>query len=130
MAWATTMIAPPDGSMTSYLESLQLLLDRPETLYLPAHGTLIHDAHRHVRALFEHRMNREAAILDALEIDGQTVYGLVDRLYDGLSPSLRLAAGLSVLAHLERLHALGQAVVGNEADPVWRAGQVAFDSAG
>ena len=133
MAWSTTLVAPPDGAMTAYLKSLQTLLDRPETLYLPAHGTLIHDAHVHVRALFDHRMGRETAILSALEIDGLTIYALVDRLYEALSPDLRRAAGLSVLAHLERLETLNLARREHSdrslTDTIWRAGPLAFDRA-
>ncbi|MEM6712514.1 MAG: MBL fold metallo-hydrolase [Pseudomonadota bacterium] len=119
MAWATTMIAPPDGHMTSYLESLQLLLERPQRLYLPAHGTIIGDAHSHVRALLDHRTKREQEILGLLQTDARTVSSLVDQLYDDLSPSLRLAAGLSVLAHLERLQALGKADAGLGPVPMW-----------
>ena len=29
MAWNTTLIAPPEGSMADYISSLQLLLDAP-----------------------------------------------------------------------------------------------------
>lgn len=129
MAWSTSLIAPPDGDMTVYLESLQMLLGRSETFYLPGHGARLNDAQSTVEALFAHRMDRETAILNALECDQLAISALVDRLYEGLDPRLRSAAGLSVLAHLERLENLGQAsrIIGSDA--LWTAGRLAFDRA-
>jgi glyoxylase-like metal-dependent hydrolase (beta-lactamase superfamily II) len=128
MAWSTSLVAPPDGDMSAYLQSLQLLLTRRDTLYLPGHGAKLNDPLSYVEALFGHRMDRETAILAALECDSLSVSSLVDRLYEGLDPRLRGAAGLSVLAHLERLEALGQASQIAGSDTLWQAGTVAFDS--
>ena len=128
MAWSTSLIAPPDGDMSAYLESLQLLLKRQDTLYLPGHGARLNDPLSFVEALFGHRMGREAAILGALECDSLSISSLVDRMYEGLDPRLRGAAGLSVLAHLERLEALGQASQIAGSDALWSAGAVAFES--
>jgi len=127
MAWSTSLVAPPDGEMSAYLASLQTLLQRRDTLYLPGHGAKLNDPLAHVEALFAHRMEREAAILGALEIDSLSVTSLVDRLYQGLDPRLRGAAGLSVLAHLERLQELGQAAPLPGSETVWQAGATAFD---
>lgn len=127
MAWSTSLIAPPDGDMSTYLESLQRLLRRQDALYLPGHGAKLNDPLSYVEALFAHRMGRESAILAALEFDTLSVSSLVDRLYDGLDPRLRGAAGLSVLAHLERLEALGQASSIPGSDALWQAGPLAFD---
>jgi len=128
MAWSTSLIAPPDGDMSAYLESLQLLLKRQDTLYLPGHGARLNDPLSFVEALFAHRMSREAAILGALECDTLSISSLVDRMYEGLDQRLRGAAGLSVLAHLERLEALGQASRIAGSDALWHAGAVAFES--
>lgn len=38
MAWATSIVAPPDGAMSDYMASLDRLLERQDTLYLPGHG--------------------------------------------------------------------------------------------
>lgn len=129
MAWSTSLVAPPEGKMGAYLASLQKLLARPENVYLPGHGERINDAIGHVEALLAHRMGREKAILQALEADTLSVSALVGRLYQGLDPRLQGAAGLSVLAHLERLEALGQAKQMPGTDTLWHAGLRAFDSA-
>ncbi|MFK7793692.1 MAG: MBL fold metallo-hydrolase [Devosiaceae bacterium] len=122
MAWSTSLVAPPDGEMSAYLASLQKLLQRKESLYLPGHGAELHDAHGFVQQLLDHRMEREAAILTALQLETLSISALVDRLYDGLDPRLRGAAGLSVLAHLERLESLGQAARVPGPEGLWQAG--------
>lgn len=127
MAWSTSLVAPPEGSMNAYLESLHHLLRRPETLYLPGHGARLNDAKPYVEALFSHRMEREAAILAALECDALSISALVDSLYQGLDTRLRQAAGLSVLAHLERLETLGQVLRPSGTGIHWTAGPLAFD---
>jgi glyoxylase-like metal-dependent hydrolase (beta-lactamase superfamily II) len=103
MGWATTVVAPPDGSMSDYMASLDRLLARRETFYLPAHGGEIRDAHGHVRALGTHRRMRERAILDRLAQGDRTIPEIVARIYAGLDPKLNAAAALSTYAHLEDL---------------------------
>ncbi|MEP0233990.1 MULTISPECIES: MBL fold metallo-hydrolase [Roseibium] len=105
MAWSTSIVAPPDGSMRSYMNSLDRLLARPETIYLPGHGGLVHDAHDYMTELKAHRMQREASILDQLGTEPISIPSLVLRIYYGLDPALRPAAALSVFAHLEDLAA-------------------------
>lgn len=119
MGWATSLIAPPDGAMTPYLESLQLLLDRPETLYFPGHGTWLPDAKPYIAALYQHRIGREASVLDALDQGPCDIQHLVSQLYEGLQSALHRAARLSVLAHLERLEDLGQVKRLEGSDDLW-----------
>ena len=38
MAWSTSVVAPPDGSMRAYMDSLDKLRGRAETVYWPGHG--------------------------------------------------------------------------------------------
>jgi glyoxylase-like metal-dependent hydrolase (beta-lactamase superfamily II) len=107
MAWSTTIVAPPDGNMSQYKESLRLLLTRDEDVYYPAHGPSLNHAKTYVAALLAHREAREAQILDALSGGARTVPEIVDRVYAGLDAGMRGAAGLAVLAHLEELTVRG-----------------------
>lgn len=100
MGWSTSVIAPPDGDMAAYMASLDKLLARQDLVYWPTHGPAITEPHRHVRAFIAHRREREAAIIDCLKSGIDSVPGMVERLYIGLDPRLRGAAGRSVLAHL------------------------------
>src|SRR6184192_1488972 len=110
MAWSTPVVAPPDGAMSDYMASLQKLLRRPETVYFPGHGGAVKNAHDFVRHYIRHRRAREQSILQRLAAGEADIPMLVAAIYVGLDPRLTRAAGLSVLAHLEDLHARGKVV--------------------
>ncbi|KAA2235470.1 MBL fold metallo-hydrolase [Salinarimonas soli] len=103
MAWSTTFIGPPDGSMTEYMASLDKVRCRDETIYWPGHGGPVREPRRFVRALLHHRRQREASILNRLEAGDRTIGEMVPAIYQGLAPALRGAAALNVFAHLEDL---------------------------
>jgi glyoxylase-like metal-dependent hydrolase (beta-lactamase superfamily II) len=107
MGWSTSIVAPPDGSMSDYMASLHRLAARPETLYLPGHGDVICDAPDFVAKYIAHRHGREASILHRLGKGETDIPGLVRAIYIGLNPQLVGAAALSTLAHLEDLAARG-----------------------
>ncbi|CAO4177341.1 MBL fold metallo-hydrolase [Methylorubrum aminovorans] len=110
MAWSTSIVAPPDGSMRAYMDSLDRLRERSETLYWPGHGGPVRDPRRFVRGLAAHRRQREAAIRARLEAGDHDIAAIVGTVYQGLAPHLRGAAALSVFAHLEDLVERGLAV--------------------
>jgi glyoxylase-like metal-dependent hydrolase (beta-lactamase superfamily II) len=107
MGWSTSIVAPPDGSMRAYMDSLEKLRLRPETIYWPGHGGPVVEPQRYLRALIHHRRQREASILNMLANGPLTIPALVARIYVGLNPALTRAAGLSTLAHLEDLRERG-----------------------
>lgn len=110
MAWSTTLVAPPDGSMAAYMASLDLLRERDDRIYWPGHGGPVREPRRFVRALHHHRRQREAAVLARIEAGDTRIEDIVDKLYTGLAPALRGGAALSVFAHLESLIAAGAIV--------------------
>jgi len=107
MAWSTSIVAPPDGSMSDYMASLEKLRDRDEMVYWPGHGGPVMDPKRYVRGLITHRRQRETAILARLEAGPSTIPEIVEKNYVGLAPGLKGAAALSTLAHMEDLIARG-----------------------
>ena len=110
MGWSTSVIAPPDGDMAAYLNSLAKLLVRDDATYLPTHGPAIADPKSFVRAFIEHRREREAAILRRLAAGDEWIPAMVAAIYVGLAPALHGAAARSVLAHLIRLVSDGRVV--------------------
>jgi glyoxylase-like metal-dependent hydrolase (beta-lactamase superfamily II) len=110
MGWSTSIVAPPDGSMRAYMDSLDKMRGRPEAIYWPGHGGPVLEPQRYLRALIHHRRQREVSILNTLANGPQTIPALVDRIYAGLNPALTRAAGLSTLAHLEDLSERGMVV--------------------
>ncbi|MBV8777385.1 MAG: MBL fold metallo-hydrolase [Alphaproteobacteria bacterium] len=115
MGWSTSVIAPPDGDMAAYMASLDKLLRRDDAVYWPTHGPAITEPHDHVRAFIAHRREREAGVIACLGDGMGRIDAMVERLYVGLNPNLKRAAGRSVLAHLIDLAARG--VVQSEGPP-------------
>lgn len=109
MAWSTTVVAPPDGQMRAYMESLDKLRTRTERVYWPGHGGPVRDPVRFVRGLAGHRRQREAGIRARLAAGDERIADIVAAVYQGLDPRLRGAAALSVFAHLEDLVSRGLA---------------------
>ena len=107
MGWSTTVIAPPDGDMTAYMASLDLLLARGDSVYFPAHGPPVEKPHAHVRALIVHRRMREKQILAQLDAGEGRIPAMVAAMYQEIDPRLHAAAGRSVLAHLVDLEQRG-----------------------
>lgn len=103
MAWATSVVAPPDGSMANYMRSLDRLAARSDRRYLPGHGGPVENPATFVRALRTHRRMRETAILEKVRTGLSTVPDIVAAIYHTTDRRLHGAAGLSVLAHLENL---------------------------
>ncbi|MBP0438828.1 MBL fold metallo-hydrolase [Tianweitania sediminis] len=107
MAFATTVVAPPDGAMSDFMRSLDRLLERDDTLYLPGHGGNVENPLRFVRGLKAHRKMRERAILERFSAGDRTIAEVVAAIYRDIDPRLHGAARLSVYAHVEDLVARG-----------------------
>jgi glyoxylase-like metal-dependent hydrolase (beta-lactamase superfamily II) len=107
MAWNTTVIAPPEGHMASYMGSLGNLMERNDRLYLPGHGGRLEEPQRMVKAYLIHRRMREQEILELVRSGSTTIQQIVPIVYQGLESRLLPAATLSVLAHVEHLISRG-----------------------
>ena len=103
MAWATSVIAPPDGDMGQYFASLRKLLDREDRVYHPGHGPSRHDPLPLVRGYLAHRRMREEAIRARVAQGARNVGDIVAAIYADIDPKLHGAAALSTTAHLEHL---------------------------
>ncbi|HPG89309.1 MAG TPA: MBL fold metallo-hydrolase [Hyphomicrobium sp.] len=103
MAWNTSVVAPPEGRMADYIASLEILLDRNDSMFLPGHGGRLEDPQRTVKAYLLHRRWREQSILKALKGGATTILRIVPEVYQGTDASLIPAATLSVQAHVEHL---------------------------
>lgn len=103
MAWNTSLVAPPEGSMAAYIASLERLLGRSESIYLPGHGGRVDEPQRTVKAYLLHRRWREDSILDAIRDGVGTISDIVPVVYPTIDGRLTSAAALSVQAHVEHL---------------------------
>jgi len=104
MQGSTVVINPPDGDMRAYLRSLEALLAEDVAVIAPGHGYLIGNPHREIRRLIEHRMWREARVLEAIERrHGATCAELVSDVYADVPAALHGPAERSLLAHVGKL---------------------------
>jgi glyoxylase-like metal-dependent hydrolase (beta-lactamase superfamily II) len=116
MEGSTVVIAPPDGDMAAYLESLRRLqaMRPPLRAIAPGHGHLIDDPATVLAGYVAHRLEREQQVLDAVTAGTSDVATIVEQLYPGLVDELVPRARQSVHAHLRKLAADGRVAA---ADP-------------
>jgi len=100
MGWSTTIISPPDGDITAYLESLELLLRRDDNCYWPTHGDCVRDPKALVRALIAHRLERADEIRACLADGVDRIADMVPRMYADLPEAMYPAAARSVFSTL------------------------------
>jgi recombination protein RecT len=111
---STTIVDPPDGDMTDYLDSLDRLAaactQHGIAFILPAHGYVLGDAPGAIAGLKQHRMKREAKVLAAMQaVPEGSMQDWVERAYDDVPPRLWPAAQRSMLAHVQRIQQIGMA---------------------
>ncbi|MGO8737638.1 MBL fold metallo-hydrolase [Rhodoblastus sp.] len=107
MGWSTSIVAPPDGAMRLYMDSLEKLRAFDHQIFWPGHGGPISQPQRFLRGLLHHRHAREKSILKALGDGPRGVPEIVGKVYEKLDPRLKGAAALSTFAHLEDFCARG-----------------------
>src|SRR5262249_20152018 len=106
----TVVIAPPEGDMNDYLASLRRYLELPRlTALMPGHGPVVADARGRIEEYIAHRHDREAQIVNAMRSGARAVSQIVKAVYTDVPEAMHQLAELSVLAHLEKLVAEGQA---------------------
>ena len=108
---STTVIDPPDGEMTAYLDSLDKLdaacAAHEARFILPAHGHVLGSARAVIAGLKKHRLAREAKVLAVMQADPDgTMDDWVAKAYDDVPPRIWPVAKRSLLAHVERIQAM------------------------
>jgi glyoxylase-like metal-dependent hydrolase (beta-lactamase superfamily II)/8-oxo-dGTP pyrophosphatase MutT (NUDIX family) len=111
---STTIVDPPDGEMNAYLDSLDALTRACHAhaieFILPAHGYVLGGAVQAIEQLKAHRLKREAKVIAAMQARPQgDLDEWVELAYDELPPRMWPMAKRSLLAHVQRIEALGLA---------------------
>jgi glyoxylase-like metal-dependent hydrolase (beta-lactamase superfamily II)/8-oxo-dGTP pyrophosphatase MutT (NUDIX family) len=107
---SSVVIAPPEGDLSLYLDSLRRVRELPTRLLLPAHGGASARAGFVIDECIAHRLERQRTILDALASGPRTVSDLAMEIYRGLPAGIMRFAELQVLAALQRLRHQGRVV--------------------
>lgn len=126
MSGSTVVIAPPDGDMAAYLTSLERVRALGADALAPAHGPLLTDPHAYISHYIDHRLAREASVVDALGAfgpEGADTEAIVAAVYVDVHPLLHPVARFSVWAHLRKLAGEGRATAADldDADTTWTA---------
>lgn len=114
---------PERKPLRSYLESLRLVRDMPDTVLLPAHGPVTASVHTRIDALLEHHAERLDAAAARVRAGSGTAFEVAaalpwtrrKRTLDDLDSFSRMLAVLEIDAHLDVLADRGVLDVHDEA---------------
>lgn len=104
----SVMIAPDPGALSSYLHALQGLRERHPVAIGPGHGPVILDPDDRLATYIAHRLDREQRLLAALAAGRRTTPELLDYAWADVPKELRVAAAVTLAAHLDKLDEEGR----------------------
>jgi glyoxylase-like metal-dependent hydrolase (beta-lactamase superfamily II) len=104
----SVFIAPGEGTLSEYLDSLRRLRELELDVLCPGHGPYVRDPRAKLDEYVAHRLERERRLLEALEAGLRTTDELLDAAWADAPPELRYFAGLSLASHLEKLDEEGR----------------------
>jgi glyoxylase-like metal-dependent hydrolase (beta-lactamase superfamily II) len=99
----SVFIAPGEGSLSAYLDSLRRLRSLDLDVLCPGHGPYVRDPAAKLDEYIAHRLDRERRLIEALGSGLRTRDELLDAAWPEVPPDLRAAAALTLAAHLEKL---------------------------
>ena len=104
----SVFIAPGEGSLAAYLDSLRRLRALELEVLCPGHGPYIWEPRAKLDEYIAHRLDRERRLLAALDAGVRDRDELLDAAWPDAPPELRPAAELTLAAHLEKLACEGR----------------------
>jgi glyoxylase-like metal-dependent hydrolase (beta-lactamase superfamily II)/8-oxo-dGTP pyrophosphatase MutT (NUDIX family) len=100
----SVLIDPPQGNMIDYLRSLARMGSISDlTILFGGHGPAMAAPYLKIDEYINHRLEREAKILDAVRSGVTTPADIVSAVYTDVSPKVYEMAQRAVIAHLEKL---------------------------
>ncbi len=104
----SVFVAPAEGSLAAYLDSLRKLRALELEAICPGHGPVVHDPRAKLDEYLEHRLERERLLLEAIEAGARTHDEMLDAAWSDVPERLRPAARVTLEAHLEKLRGEGR----------------------
>ena len=108
----SVFIAPGEGSLSAYLDSLRRLRELDLEVLCPGHGPYVWQPRDKLDEYIAHRLERERLLLEALDAGLRSEDDLLDRAWADAPAELRPAAALTLRAHLEKLAEEGRLPAG------------------
>ena len=101
MGWATSLVSPPDGDLTQFMNSLRKLLELNDySTYYPGHGDKIANPKAIIEYILTHRKMREKQVLASISDKSLNASEIAQDIYLDVNPALIPAAARNVFAHL------------------------------
>jgi glyoxylase-like metal-dependent hydrolase (beta-lactamase superfamily II) len=108
----SVFVAPAGGGMGAYLDSLRRLRELDLDTIAPGHGPFVWDPGAKLDEYIAHRLDRERRVLAAIDAGARTRDELLDAAWADVPfdqvPVLRVAAGETLDAHLDKLRDEGR----------------------
>ena len=108
IAEGSVVVGGPGGDLRAYLDSLERVRDAGYDRLYPGHGPPIDDPAATCQRLIDHRLERERAVLAAVEGGAGDLDSVLDGVYEKDLTGVEDLARATVRAHLEKLAAEGK----------------------
>src|SRR4051794_12901265 len=120
----SVFVAPDPGALRGSLAALERLRAMDLAVLCPGHGPLVLDANAKLDEYIAHRRDRERRLEAALADGLRTADELLDRVWADAPSTLRVAATVTLAAHLDKLDEEGRLPDGVERPQLSGFGQV------
>lgn len=122
MQGSSVVIIPPSGDMAAYIASTQKLSDYNIDSIAPGHGNLLENPEDVLKGIIQHRLGREALVLEHLKKLGEaSLDSLLPEVYRDVDRTLFSMAKMSLWAHLLKLEQEGHVI--KRIDGHWAYGE-------
>lgn len=99
----SVLLVPHEGALAGYLDALARLRAERLRWLLPGHGPVVDDPEAKLDEYVAHRLDRERHLVVALDAGLRSVDELLDAVWDDAPGILRMAAAVTLQAHLDKL---------------------------
>jgi glyoxylase-like metal-dependent hydrolase (beta-lactamase superfamily II) len=110
----SVLLVPHRHALVGYLDALRRLRARGLAILLPGHGPVVLDADAKLDEYVAHRLDRERRVVAALDDGARSADELLDAVWDDAPGILRIAAAVTLRAHLDKLEDEGRLPEGVE----------------
>ena len=100
MDWSTSVISPPEGDISQFMNSCEKLCKHNWEKFYPGHGFPVESPNKRLMELMHHRMKREAEIINILRRTEATISQITKSVYSDIDKNLLTVASRNVTAHL------------------------------
>lgn len=99
----SVFLTPDPGALAGYMRALRRLREMPIATLCPGHGPVVLDPRGRLDEHLEHRLQRERALVAALQAGARSVEEMLDAAWPEVPAPMRPFAAVTLAAHLDKL---------------------------